>query len=144
MGLVTNNKDPEKLGRVKVKFPWMTNDEESHWARIATMDAGKDRGSWWIPEINDEVLCVFEHGDVDQVGRVAHRQARGGIGQQTDRLLDRRARTHPQIKVALEIRDIARDITRDAGRQPSLLAENPALLGVGVDLEQQRADEQQR
>ena len=65
VGLVTNNKDPEKLGRVKVKFPWMTNDEESHWARIATMDAGKDRGSWWIPEINDEVLCVFEHGDVN-------------------------------------------------------------------------------
>lgn len=65
VGLVTNNKDPEKRGRIKVKFPWMTNDEESHWARIATMDAGKDRGSWWIPEVNDEVLCVFEHGDVN-------------------------------------------------------------------------------
>jgi len=65
VGLVTNNKDPEKRGRIKVKFPWITNDEESHWARIATMDAGKDRGSWWIPEVNDEVLCVFEHGDVN-------------------------------------------------------------------------------
>lgn len=65
VGLVTNNKDPEKLGRVKVKFPWMTNDEESQWARIATLDAGRDRGSWWIPEINDEVLCVFEHGDIN-------------------------------------------------------------------------------
>jgi len=65
VGLVTNNKDPEKLGRVKVKFPWMTNDEESQWARLATLDAGKNRGTWWIPEINDEVLCIFEHGDIN-------------------------------------------------------------------------------
>jgi uncharacterized protein involved in type VI secretion and phage assembly len=65
VGIVTNNEDPEKLGRVKVKFPWMAPEQESHWARIATMDAGKDRGTWWIPEVNDEVLCVFEHGDIN-------------------------------------------------------------------------------
>jgi uncharacterized protein involved in type VI secretion and phage assembly len=65
VGIVTNNDDPEKLGRVKVKFPWMALDQESHWARIATLDAGKDRGTWWIPEVNDEVLCVFEHGDIN-------------------------------------------------------------------------------
>ena len=65
VGLVTNNKDPEQLGRVKVKFPWLAENSESHWARIATLDAGKDRGTWWIPEIDDEVLCIFEHGDIN-------------------------------------------------------------------------------
>lgn len=64
VGIVTNNQDPEKLGRVKVKFPWLTDLDESHWARLATLMAGKDRGSFYLPEVDDEVLLVFEHGDV--------------------------------------------------------------------------------
>ncbi len=66
VGLVTNNKDDEKkLGRVKVKFPWLDENQESHWARIATPDAGPKRGVMWLPEVNDEVLVAFEHGDVN-------------------------------------------------------------------------------
>jgi uncharacterized protein involved in type VI secretion and phage assembly len=64
VGIVTNNQDPEKLGRVKVKYPWLSESEESHWARMATMMAGKDRGSFYLPEVEDEVLVAFEHGDV--------------------------------------------------------------------------------
>jgi len=64
VGIVTNNKDPEKLGRVKVKYPWLSDSEESHWARMATMMAGKDRGAFYLPEVDDEVLLAFEHGDV--------------------------------------------------------------------------------
>lgn len=64
IGTVTNNKDPEQGGRVKVKFPWLSKDDESHWARIATLMAGKDRGSFFLPEVDDEVLVAFEHGDV--------------------------------------------------------------------------------
>ncbi len=64
VGLVTNNKDPEKLGRVKVKFPWLTDADESHWARVATFMAGKGRGGYFLPEVDDEVVVVFEHGDV--------------------------------------------------------------------------------
>jgi uncharacterized protein involved in type VI secretion and phage assembly len=64
IGLVTNNKDPEKLGRVRVKFPWLSDDHESGWARIATPMAGPDRGMFFLPEPNDEVLVAFEHGDV--------------------------------------------------------------------------------
>jgi uncharacterized protein involved in type VI secretion and phage assembly len=64
IGLVTNNKDPEKLGRVRVKFPWLSDDHESGWARIATPMAGPGRGMFFLPEPNDEVLVAFEHGDV--------------------------------------------------------------------------------
>lgn len=64
VGLVTNNQDPEGLHRVKVKFPWLSESEESHWARVATFMAGDGRGGWFLPEVDDEVLVLFEHGDV--------------------------------------------------------------------------------
>jgi uncharacterized protein involved in type VI secretion and phage assembly len=63
IGLVTNNKDPEKLGRVKVKFPWLSDFDESGWARIAAPMAGKQRGLFFLPEVDDEVLVAFEQGD---------------------------------------------------------------------------------
>jgi uncharacterized protein involved in type VI secretion and phage assembly len=65
VGIVTNNKDPDGHGRVKVKFPWLSNDEESNWARIASPMAGADRGLFILPEVNDEVLVMFEQGDVN-------------------------------------------------------------------------------
>lgn len=64
VGVVTNNQDPDKMGRVKVRFPWLNDTDESNWARVATMMAGKDRGTWFLPEVGDEVLVAFEHGDV--------------------------------------------------------------------------------
>lgn len=65
IGIVTNNKDADGLGRVKVKFPWRDAADESYWARIATMMAGNDRGSFFLPEVGDEVLVAFDHGDVN-------------------------------------------------------------------------------
>ncbi|HEV8320868.1 MAG TPA: phage baseplate assembly protein V [Myxococcota bacterium] len=62
-GIVTNNKDPENRARVKVKFPWLSEAEESWWARVATFYAGRGRGSYLMPEVDDEVLVCFEHGD---------------------------------------------------------------------------------
>lgn len=65
VGVVTNNKDPENLGRVKVRFPWLQASDESYWARIATLMAGSDRGSFFLPEAGDHVLVAFEHGDIN-------------------------------------------------------------------------------
>ncbi|MGH3922509.1 MAG: phage baseplate assembly protein V [Pseudonocardiaceae bacterium] len=62
IGIVTNNKDPDGLGRVKLKLPWMSDDVESNWARIATPMAGRGRGAYFLPEVDDEVLVAFEHG----------------------------------------------------------------------------------
>lgn len=64
VGIVTNNKDPDKLGRVKVKFPTMTEEHESNWARVVALGAGPNRGFDCLPEVNDEVLVGFEHGDI--------------------------------------------------------------------------------
>ncbi|HEV8320869.1 MAG TPA: phage baseplate assembly protein V [Myxococcota bacterium] len=62
-GIVTNNQDPDNRGRVKVRFPWLSDADESWWARVTTFYAGKGRGSYFMPEVEDEVLVVFEHGD---------------------------------------------------------------------------------
>jgi len=65
VGVVTNNQDPDKLGRVKVRFPWWSDDNESQWARVAVLMAGNDRGTYFLPEVDDEVLVAFEHGDIN-------------------------------------------------------------------------------
>jgi phage baseplate assembly protein V len=63
-GIVTNNQDPDNLGRVKVKIPYLTGSEESNWARVASLMAGKERGAFFLPEVGDEVLLAFECGDI--------------------------------------------------------------------------------
>jgi uncharacterized protein involved in type VI secretion and phage assembly len=62
--LVTDVNDPENLGRVKLKFPWMSEDYTSDWARMVQLAAGPDRGAVLLPEVNDEVLVAFEQGDL--------------------------------------------------------------------------------
>lgn len=64
IGIVTNNQDDDGMGRVKVKFPWREESDESYWARIATPMAGKDRGIYFLPEVGDEVLVSFDHGNI--------------------------------------------------------------------------------
>lgn len=64
IGIVTNNQDPEKLGRVKLMFPWLSDEDESTWARVAAPMAGAQRGFYFLPEVDDEVLVAFEHGDL--------------------------------------------------------------------------------
>ncbi len=63
VAIVTNNEDPDKLGRVKLKFPWLSDDAESWWARLVVPGAGPESGMVWIPEPGDEVLVAFEMGD---------------------------------------------------------------------------------
>ena len=65
IGIVTNNKDPDGLGRVKTSLPWMADQVESDWARVVTPMAGAGRGIYFLPEVNDEVLVAFEHGNPD-------------------------------------------------------------------------------
>jgi uncharacterized protein involved in type VI secretion and phage assembly len=60
---VTNNNDPDQMGRVRVKYPSLSDNEESAWARLATPSAGNARGLLMMPQNNEEVIIGFEHGD---------------------------------------------------------------------------------
>jgi uncharacterized protein involved in type VI secretion and phage assembly len=64
VGIVTDNKDPENMSRVKVKLPVHDDATATDWIRIATLMGGKDRGTLFIPEVNDEVLVAFHMGDI--------------------------------------------------------------------------------
>lgn len=63
VGIVTNLSDPDKLNRIKVKFPALSDEDESNWARIVNPMAGGQAGWVSMPAVNDEVLVGFEHGD---------------------------------------------------------------------------------
>lgn len=64
--IVTDVQDPDGQGRVRIRLPWAPDpDDDAYeaWARQATMMAGADRGTWFVPEVDDEVLTVFAAGD---------------------------------------------------------------------------------
>jgi uncharacterized protein involved in type VI secretion and phage assembly len=67
IAIVTNNKDPDGLGRVKVRLPWLDEAFESDWARVVAAMAGSGRGLYCLPEVDDEVLVGFEHGCLDSL-----------------------------------------------------------------------------
>lgn len=65
VGYVTDNSDPEKKGRVRVRFPHLNHDQASYWLPISSMGAGPARGWYFLPEIDEEVLVMFEAGHLN-------------------------------------------------------------------------------
>jgi phage baseplate assembly protein V len=64
VGLVTDNADPDNQGRVKLTFPWFSDAMITEWCRVAQPYAGNGYGFYWVPEIDDEVVVAFMHGDM--------------------------------------------------------------------------------
>jgi len=67
--LVSDLNDPDGQGRVKVTLPWTPDSDSGQyemWARMATLMAGPNRGTWFIPDTGDEVLVAFEAGMPDR------------------------------------------------------------------------------
>jgi len=62
IGRVSSLEDPEDLGRVRVEYPYLDN-QQSNWARCVSFMAGKERGARFLPEVGDEVLVAFEQGE---------------------------------------------------------------------------------
>lgn len=63
---VTDIKDPDGQGRVRICLPWAPDGGSARyeaWARLGTLMAGNNRGSWFIPDVGDEVLVAFQAGD---------------------------------------------------------------------------------
>ena len=70
---MTDLDDHENQYRVKVEFPWLSDDVSGVWARVVVPMAGDQRGTWFMPEVGDEVLVAFERGELDRpflIGRV--------------------------------------------------------------------------
>lgn len=66
VGQVTNINDPDSMGRAKVRFPGLSSQQESDWARVLGLGGGAERGQVFLPEVGDEVLVGFEGGDPRQ------------------------------------------------------------------------------
>jgi uncharacterized protein involved in type VI secretion and phage assembly len=64
VAIVRDNRDPNGQARVRVSFPWHAQPEEAYWARLATPMTGKGFGTFFLPDVNDEVLFSFERGDI--------------------------------------------------------------------------------
>ena len=67
-GIVCQNKDPDNLDRIKVRFPWLDNGDtdQSHWAQLLTPMEGDKFGWYTLPDIDDAVVVVFIAGDISQ------------------------------------------------------------------------------
>ncbi|MEU5988769.1 VgrG-related protein [Spirillospora sp. NPDC047418] len=79
IALVTDVKDPRRLGRVKLRFPWLDEEYVSDWTRVMQF-GGRRGGSLIMPEVNDEVLVAFDRGALD------HPYVIGGLYNGIDRL----------------------------------------------------------
>ena len=86
--IVTDNKDPNDWGRVKVALKWLDPQHQSGWARVAYPGAGNNRGITFIPEVNDEVYVAFEHGDPDRLIVL------GGVYNGKDKFPDHKGPSH--------------------------------------------------
>lgn len=64
-GVVKSVDDPDQQGRVQVSFPFLGGQNDSTWAPVATLMSGGGRGSWFMPEVGDEVLVAFSQEDVE-------------------------------------------------------------------------------
>jgi uncharacterized protein involved in type VI secretion and phage assembly len=65
VGIVVDVDDPEGQGRVRVDLAFMPGGNRSYWAPVVMPMAGKDRGCWLMPEVGDEAVVSFDHGDTD-------------------------------------------------------------------------------
>lgn len=66
IGVVVSNEDPDGEHRVRVRMPLVSAEEDGTWARVATLDAGNDRGFFFRPEVDDEVVLGFLNDDPRQ------------------------------------------------------------------------------
>lgn len=90
MATVTSNADPKGNGRVQVRMNWQQGGMHTGWVRVMTPDAGKsgdvssNRGFVFIPEVGDQVLLGFRHGDPARpyvMGSLFNGSTGGGGGQ---------------------------------------------------------------
>jgi uncharacterized protein involved in type VI secretion and phage assembly len=119
---VTDIKDPDGQGRVKVRLPWapdVNGGAYEVWARLATLMGGKNRGTWFIPDPDDEVLVVFEGGDP------RHPYVLGGLWNGRDTPPETMDGAGKNFKKTIRSRNGVRVALDDTDGQESLALETP-------------------
>jgi len=136
--LVSDIKDPEGQGRVRVTLPWSPDtagDRYEAWARVATLMGGNNRGSWFIPDVQDEVLVVFEGGDPRRPyvigglwnGSDSPPEAMDGAGRNPRKVL----RSRNGVKVTLDDTDGQEKLILETpGGQSVTLKDGPGAIEV--------------
>lgn len=97
-GVVTDNRDPDGLARVRVRLPWYADGSTSYWARLAVPMGGDAQGTYFLPEVDDEVLVIAEAGDPSHlyvIGSLWNGKAKppasNGDGKNNERLIHTRS-----------------------------------------------------
>ena len=136
--LVTDIKDPDNQGRVKVSLPWSPDTGSAKyeaWARLATMMGGNNRGSWFVPDHNDEVLVAFEGGDTRRPyvigglwnGSDTPPESMDGAGNNDKKVL----RSRNGVKVTLDDQDgQEKFIAETPGGQKVTLKDGPGAVEI--------------
>ena len=134
--LVIDIVDPDGQGRVKVSLPWSPDSDGAAyevWARLATMMAGNNRGTWFIPDVDDEVLVMFEAGDPRHPyvvgalwnGRDAPPESMDGGGNNYLKTI----RSRNGVKVVLDDTDGQETLTLETpGGQTAILKDGPGSI----------------
>jgi uncharacterized protein involved in type VI secretion and phage assembly len=120
--LVTDIKDPDNQGRVKVSLPWSPDTGSAKyeaWARLATLMGGNNRGSWFVPDTNDEVLVAFEGGDTRRPYVI------GGLWNGTDSAPETMDGSGNNYKKVLRSRNGVKVTLDDQDGQEKFIAETP-------------------
>jgi uncharacterized protein involved in type VI secretion and phage assembly len=135
---VTDIKDPEGMGRVKVALPWAPDTDGARyevWARLATLMGGKNRGSWFIPDVGDEGLVSFEGGDPRRPyfvgglwnGKDSPPESMDGAGNNYKKVL----RSRNGVKVTLDDQDgQEKFIVETPGGQKMTLQDGPSQVEI--------------
>ena len=135
--IVTDIKDPNGQARVKVKLPWSPDASGGYsvWARLAVLMAGKNRGTWFVPDTNDEVLVAFAGGDPRQPfvvgclwnGQDAPPETMDGAGNNYKKTI----RSRNGVKVTLDDQDGQETLTLETpGGQKLTLKDGPGSVEI--------------
>jgi uncharacterized protein involved in type VI secretion and phage assembly len=136
--IVKDIKDPDGQGRVKIALPWSPDTGGASyevWARLATLMAGNNRGSWFIPDVDDEVLVAFEGGDARRPyvigalwnGRDTPPDSMDGAGNNYRKVL----RSRNGVKITLDDQDgQEKFIVETPGAQKITLKDGPGSIAI--------------
>jgi phage protein D/phage baseplate assembly protein gpV len=147
LGKVTQNQDPDKLGRVRVMYPALSGNNEGNWARVVGPASGKDRGLMMMPQVGEEVVVAFEHDDVqfpyvlgsvwngkDTPGDLA--QDDGSFVLQSDKFLNMKSKDSISIKGEKDLTiEIKQNMTEKVSQSLSVKADQDVKEEAGTSFD---------